>query len=465
MKLAVAVTGFETKEQQVTEENAVLNFKPRFVAVAETNAWNYQAVSFTENKLGEFINETYDGEVTLETIDKHGGKYFAWIAQDGRKAYALVRGSLIFFGNDESAIEKCLAVTRGEADSIAKNPKITELPAESLASGYVSTDGVAQIANIVGLKFASETSEDSGVQSAIAGIVPQLLRNSVTEVSWTTIRIEQGIEDKYSVSITPENASVLKETLVPAARNVSKKTIAFIPPDALSVTRYNLHNPQIAWRSLLLIAGRNFDAINAKILNVFSESSFESHGIADPEKFLGAVDSEIWTVNFDSEGGQSAVVVSFETDTAAETLKKSVTEIDFARDFENVPGAASWTSDDKETRFSFTGALGHRVLILGDSETVQKCTDANFSYLYKEGSPQYRGFYDKFAENNDAIAVTYGKDSTGKTIEVLGELKAENTRVLTNFTTETRFTKTGIERRTFSDFGLIGSIIAQLGKE
>ena len=32
VKLAVAVTGFETKEQPVTDENSVLNFQPRFVA-------------------------------------------------------------------------------------------------------------------------------------------------------------------------------------------------------------------------------------------------------------------------------------------------------------------------------------------------------------------------------------------------------------------------------------------------
>ena len=106
VKLAVAVTGFETKEQPVTDENSVLSFQPRFVAVLDTNAWNFQALSFTENKLGEFINQIYGGEVTLETSDKHDGKYFVWTANDGRKAYALVQGSLIYFGNDETRDRK-----------------------------------------------------------------------------------------------------------------------------------------------------------------------------------------------------------------------------------------------------------------------------------------------------------------------------------------------------------------------
>ncbi|HVQ55854.1 MAG TPA: hypothetical protein VMS29_03780, partial [Pyrinomonadaceae bacterium] len=86
VKLAVTVTGFETKEHPVTDENSVLNFTPRFVAILETNAWNYQALKFTEEKLGSFIDDVYGGEVLLETSDKHDGKYFVWTANDGRKA-------------------------------------------------------------------------------------------------------------------------------------------------------------------------------------------------------------------------------------------------------------------------------------------------------------------------------------------------------------------------------------------
>jgi hypothetical protein len=144
----VAVTGFETKEQPVSEENSVLNFTPRFVAVLDTNAWNFQAIKFTEEKLGSFINDVYGGDVLLETSDKPDGKYFVWTANDGRKAYGLVKGSVVFFGNDESSIEKCLAVKRGESDSISKNPKVTN--GDRLAFGYVSSDGLAQIANIAG---------------------------------------------------------------------------------------------------------------------------------------------------------------------------------------------------------------------------------------------------------------------------------------------------------------------------
>jgi hypothetical protein len=142
VKLAVAVTGFETKEEPVTDESSNLKFIPHFVAAIETNAWNFQANSFTENQLGEFVNHVYGGEVVLESYTKNDGRFYEWKTTDGRKAYALVQGSVIFFANDESSIDKCLAVKRGEADSIAKNPKITD--GDRLAFGYVSPDGVGQ---------------------------------------------------------------------------------------------------------------------------------------------------------------------------------------------------------------------------------------------------------------------------------------------------------------------------------
>ncbi|MGB5013127.1 MAG: hypothetical protein WBO68_03780, partial [Pyrinomonadaceae bacterium] len=40
VQLAVAVTGFETSEEKLTDEHSVGRVQPRFVAVADTHAWN-----------------------------------------------------------------------------------------------------------------------------------------------------------------------------------------------------------------------------------------------------------------------------------------------------------------------------------------------------------------------------------------------------------------------------------------
>src|SRR4029079_5392401 len=125
-QLAVAVTGFETTEQQVSEESSVLNFRPHFVAIADTHAWSWQTRSFAENQLGEFINKMYGGGVQLDTAPKDSGTSYVWTAEDGRKAFGYVTGSLVFFGNDESAIEKIQAVRRGDGDPIGRTGKLPD---------------------------------------------------------------------------------------------------------------------------------------------------------------------------------------------------------------------------------------------------------------------------------------------------------------------------------------------------
>jgi len=451
MQTAIVVTGFEASENQVTAENSILNFKPRFVAIADTHTWNRYTLQFTEERLGNFVNETYGGEVTLEAGEKNGGKSFVWTAKDGRKAFAFVKDSKIFFSNDESALEKSLAVFRGEAESLVKNEslgKMRETAKDALAFGYVSADGIAQISNLAGVSTALASTDDDEGRSFIARVLPQILRNSVKEIFWTATKTEQGIEDKYSVSLTPENTSVLKETLVSAAPTPSNSA-GFLPSEVFSATRYNLQNPQIAWRSLLLVAGKNADAMSAKILIAFSGSLLEPYGVTDAENFMSAVDSEIWTAVFDADGEKSVAIVGVKD---AEKLKKSIAEINFKVPGEKRETAEIWKSADGASGAAFV----ENKLILGDTESVLKCLQAKQNGQDFTKNPAWK----KFSETN-AVAVTYGKDSTEKAVAVLGEKKAENLQMLTVFTTETRFNSSGIERRTVSPFGLIGKILEQ----
>ena len=285
VQLSVAVTGFETNEKQVTDSQAILNFKPHFVAIADTHAWEFQAVSLTENQIGNFVNETYGGEVKKEMSDKNGGKYFTWTAKDERKVFAFVEGSLIFFGNDEAAIEKCLAAKRGEAENLSKNGELETVYDQAknkLAFGFVSSEGIKQIADFAGVSAAIETSEDELPRNFIAKILPQILSKSVNRVVWTAEKNEQGIVDDFRFETAKEISDVLKETIVPA-NQTENDSAAFLPDEINSATKYNLENPQIAWRSLLLSAGRQTDEQSAKILIAFSDSFFAPFGIVSGE--------------------------------------------------------------------------------------------------------------------------------------------------------------------------------------
>ncbi len=458
VQLAVAVTGFETSEEKLTDEHSVGRVQPHFVAVAETHAWNYQAVGFAEKKLGAFVAGIYDSEPTLEKTDKNGGKYFTWTAKDGRKAYALVTGSLIYFGNDESAIEKCLAVKRGESDSIAKTGKIPLSDPKALASGYVSTDGVAQIANIVGLKFASETGEDSEVQSGIAGILPQLLRSSITEISWTATKTDEGIEDKYKIAMPPDVANVFNETMAPGDK-LDPYIIAQLPDSVSSVTVYNLKNPPVAWRSLILTAQEHTNPLAGKIVAEFSAAFFEPYGIRDPQLFLSLIDKApagrtILSAKLTPESEPIIIV----TGSFPHKFLKSLTP-ELKPPPQIIEGNTNiWSTPDGEMQARFD--LGS--VLIGSKANLAACSQL----VAREIEDVKSKTLHKVALTKATIA-TAGEDNetVGQIAEMVSEKKPNGAKATSNYFTETRFTKSGMERRTVSDFGLIGSIIAQLGAE
>lgn len=455
VQLAVAVTGFETTEKSESDESSVLDLKPRFAAVIETHAWNYQALSFTENKLGEFINQAYGGEVALDTVDKDGGRWFTWTAPDGRKAFAFVQGSQVFFGNDEPAVGKCLAVKRGEADSFAGGMKLAEPAENTLASGYVSPDGVAQAANLAAIGMAKRSGDDEEVQKFVAGLLPQLLRNTARELTWTASKTERGIEDRITIAANPEVSTVWKETLV-ISGGASINLAGLLPADIFSATRYDLKNAQVAWRSVLLMAAQQSGEANGKILIAYSGSLFEPYGVEDGEMFLSAVGTEIVTAKFDADGEKPVVIVTVKD---AEKVKRSIVkEVNFGKQAEKLENADVWRSDDGD----IAAAFFEDRLVVGDAESVVKCLKA------RAGAQNFGAgaVYKQFSESK-AVAVTYGKDpeSTGKIVDVVADRRSEDENLPVIFLTETRFNEKGIERRTVSDFGLIGTIIEMFDNE
>ena len=447
VRISVAVTGFEASAEPVTEENAVIDLQPRIVAVIETNAWSWQVKSFVENQLGEFVNELYDGAVELEITSRKDGEFYVWTSQDGRKAYALQQDSLVFFGNDESAIERCQLVKRGEADSFAISGKVPE--GDRIAFGYVSPDGVGQIGNILSIHLAKSTGEEADVQSFVAQVLPEIIRNMVREVTWTATRFEDRVEDKLVIKLDEESSRIFNETIVPAT-TVATGLEGYLPQSAVSATRYLLRDPQIAWRSIVLTAQQKADETSGVIIGAFSGSVFEPYGIEQPELFLSSVGPRLVTIRLTEDPEQVAVIGTVK-DLAA--IKKSIAEeINLGAAPEKHFGADLWKSADGE----LAAALAGDVIVVGESETVLKCLEAKQA----RGGSEVQTEAQRELLSSDAVAVTVGgEESQVALIDAFGERKNQTDRVPLTYKTETRFNINGVERRTFSDFGLIGWII------
>ena len=148
-----------------------MQFQPRFVAVAETNAWSWQTVSLIENNLDEFVKKQFGAAANFAKMAKDDGSFYIWTSTDGRKLFAYGKGSLIYFGNDEAAIEKCLAAASGAAENLAANDALNSLRESSsgaLAYGYVAPGGVAEFADYIGVSTAVEASSEENPRAFIS---------------------------------------------------------------------------------------------------------------------------------------------------------------------------------------------------------------------------------------------------------------------------------------------------------
>lgn len=451
---AIVITGFESSAKQVTDEAAILNFKPQFVLIADTHSWERTNLSLVENQVGRFISKVYGDNAKLEKSEKSGVNFFVWTAEDNRKVYAAVSGNLIYVGNNEAAIDKCLAVKRGEAENLMKNESLAQARERGgdgkLAFGYISPEGITQIADLVGVSVAAEAAKEDSAKSFIAKILPPLLQKTVREASWTARKTEQGIEDKIYIKPDGQISDVWKETLVPNADN-RLKFVEYIPIKVDSLTIYNLRNPQIAWRSVLLTLANKLENLDGKVWLAASGSFFAPFGIADAESFLSAVNPNIVTVRLNSENSEPLAIVEVKDEAK---LKTSLfKEFNFNSAPEKIGAALIWKSADGEQSAAFIDGK----VILGNRNDILICLKVKENGANLTENQQLRSLL-----QTNALSVTTARDAetTSKIINVLGNGN-KNGGSMSFYTTETRFNSYGIERRTVSDFGLIGTLVSQ----
>lgn len=453
MQVAVAVTGFEASESKLNEESSEATFRPKFVAIAETPFWSWQARRFTENTIGDFVRQIYGGNVETAITQVDNFVQFEWRAEDGRRMLALVRDSQIFFGNDAETVEKCLRVHWRIDQSLAGNGAIRTLRAANDAAvgfGYLSPDGVAQLSSVAGLSAAMAASESELARSFIARTLPQIVRGTVKDVSWIAVKSADGIEDRFEFTMSPAAAGALAASARigdPDAKDLD----GYIAEDAMTVTRYDLADSDVAWRTVIDTAAASTDALSGKMMAQFAGSLFDPYGVSDADMFLKAVRGPILTARFDQDGEEAVAAVAFKD---SEDLKRSLGAVDFRKPPEKMFGAEVWKSEDGEVAVALTDGRA----LLGNPESVAHCLDARSQ---GRGLAK-RALYENFSKSR-AAAVTVGKeeDTAERVIEALSDKKDANMKIATNFITETRFSDKGIERRTLSPFGFLGTIVAQ----
>ncbi|HWT02670.1 MAG TPA: hypothetical protein VN256_20655 [Pyrinomonadaceae bacterium] len=466
-QIAVAVLGLEAADAGDT-----LKIKPVYAVVVESHTGEGRLQSAVEKRVGDFARRAYV-EPRVETREADGAQFTTWRSMDGeRRIVAAVMGSVAVIGNDESAVQACLAVRRSERPSLEGNAQVEEMRRrvggnEALAFGYVSPEGTARLLEMATAAYAGQISQDPRAQSAAASMLPPLAKKIMGAAGWSARLSEGAIEDRYFLALESGVAARLQSALA-ARQNAVVTGGDLLPADIYSLSRYNYNDPAQAWRGLGAAIISQADTLGAVLIDRLLDASLKPYGIEEPDKFLRAIGPEIMTARLDDSGSSTVTVVEVRDE---KTLRDFISKRLGAKPaVEKIGGAELLVSgNEKRDAASFVGGR----LLMGSAENLRRCLEARGSGRTLAEDPEFKQA--ARSTNAPANVVTFTEDyAPARTfVTALAAQRGvrerppdeaaleEALRRLRYADTETQVADGGFERRTRSSFGQFGALASQ----
>lgn len=468
-QIAVTVLGLDAADAGET-----LKIRPRYALVVETHTGESRARSAVENRVGDFARRAY-GEPRVEQKELAGAKFTTWIAPDGeRRIVSAVWGSVAIIGNDEAAVQACLAVRRNERPSLIGNPQVEEMRQrvggnEALAFGYVSAEGAAKLLEMAATAYAGQISSDPRAQSAAASMLPPLAKKILGGAGWSARLSEGVIEDRYFLGLQNGVARNLQSALA-TQPNMTLTASELLPADIHSLSRYNYRAPAEAWRGLNSTIAAQADALGSVLLSRLLDASLKPYGIEEPDNFLQAIGPEIVTARLDDSGSSTVTIVEVRDE---KTLRDFVAKRLGAKPRIETIGDAELLISNNEQQDASSFVSGR--LLIGTAENLRRCLEARRSNQALEADYVFRQSARLVSVNLPLNVVTLTKDyaparafitaiatQRGVRERPFNELEVENAlRQLRYAVSETRMVDGGFERRTRSAFGQFGTLASQ----
>ena len=301
-QVAVVVTNLGT-----TEEGDTLRVKPEGAVLIETHTPERRIRPPVEGALKRLAQMTY-GNPTSRRTNVDGVEFIEWIAPEGsRQIVATIVGSLVIIGNSEQAVRDCLAVSLRHSRSLKEDPELDRTRRQlagdrALTFGYVPSGKSARLLSVGVPLILGRAPADSEFQRLITTNASKVFGS----LGWSSHPFMTGIEDRYLISLQPSIVSRLKPDF--ARTTTSTQIQPPWPNDVRSVTRYKFENPAGVWRDLKAAASSQMDVLSAIVFSSLLKSALLSYGIAEPEKFLGAVNGDLLTLRLDQNGERTMVI-------------------------------------------------------------------------------------------------------------------------------------------------------------
>lgn len=468
-QVAVVVLGLEAADAGDT-----LKIKPIYAVVVESHTGEGRLQSAVEKRVGDFARRAYV-EPRVETKEVDGAKFITWSSPDGgRRIVAAVTGSVAVIGNDETAVQACLAVRRGERPSLEGNQQVLEMRrrvggSDALAFGYVSPEGTARLLEMAATAYAGQISQDPRAQSAAASMLPPLAKKILGAAGWSARVSDGAIEDRYFLALENGVAERLRAALG-SRQNETSAAGELLPADIYSLSRYNYSEPAQAWRGLNDAIISQADTLGAILITRLLNASLKPYGIEEPDSFLRAIGPEILTARLDDSGSNTVTVVQVRDE---KILRDFIAKRFGAKPrVETVAGAELLVSDnEKKDAASFVGGY----LIMGTAENLRRCLEARGSGRTLVADDDYQRTVRPTSDSGPANVVTFTADAApartfvtalaaqrGVRERPANDAQLEEAlRQLRYAVSETRLADRGFERRTRSSFGQFGALASQ----
>jgi hypothetical protein len=416
VQAAIAITGFETTSNDIS-----LDVKPKFVVILDTNSYETTTISAVE----QIVSTALSGaKPTRNQIE--GTTFLYWKSKDNRNLTAAISGNIAFIGNNEATITEFLSVKAGTSPNLLDNETLGELSNQKpLAFGLVTKKGAVEIGNILSVRFSIDASDEAIVRSLITKILPNLVEQSVEEVTWVANSKSGKIEDVFQLKLKPEFANNLLTSFEKSERN-ELKTEPSLPPNINLATTYNFKSSTIAFQGFVRLLASQTNELDGNVIGKFSNVLLESYGIRDNEAFFEAIEGKIVTAQIGNDADDTIIIANVRDE------KKLRTSVNL--------------------RDEISLVISGKKAIIGDKDVVEK-------YLLMPPN-------DFLTHSNSAFSTVFDETQTTKQIvdffSKTDETLTPNRKISITNTNAKRF---GLERIRVSEFGLFGDIASLIETE
>ena len=304
-------------QPQATESGNTLTIKPVAALVIETHTSQNRMRSTIENYVDQLARESYGTDVVVVRKQVNGGDLQVWSTPDNSRRLVLsIIDTIAIVGNDESIVMSCLDVRARKRKSLAEDNQFQMVrqssDPRSAVFAYVPKAGVKLVVQAWALSRAGNSSD----AASIASLISNTFGNLIDGLVWSSRFDDAGAEDHCLVTLTPgvsqQASSVTSNEPLNAIDN------SLVPPDAVSVTAYNLKDPKGFWSQLNAVVSSHSDVVGAIASRPLLQGLLEPYGIRDADRFFAAIGPRLEIIRLDH--GAPAVLVAETLD--KESLKK-----------------------------------------------------------------------------------------------------------------------------------------------